>query len=273
MLRRLGSSAIDAGLFPWMTSVVLDVDYALAHSGEEGVPDVWRTELLAKVRELDAAHPGVFYYETRGGGRIVYLLPKPFRIEFLGSARQWKQMYAICLAYVERCFGIEADPACSDWTRLYRLPFVVRDGESERRFTYGDLDHIGALVTEATEADVDRARRIAPKAFATWKKIDYEPNGHLGLFYFLLEARGWVVSDHPTKDVWIVRCPNEAAHTKGSAGDSSTVLYPPCIGKELGAIHCKHSHCEDMTAMQWLRFFSVDELLDAQDRAEEDVVA
>jgi hypothetical protein len=267
--RRLGSSAVDAGLFPEMTSVVLDVDYALAHSADEEVPEAWRRELCDKVRQLDAVHPGAFYYETRGGGRVVYLLPKPFRIEFGGSARQWKQTYAVCLAYVARRFGIEADPACSDWTRLYRLPFVVRDDQEERRPTFGDPLRIGKLsiATHATDADLKAAHRLIPKAFATWKKIEYEPNGDLGLFFYLLQARGWIVSDHPTKDIWLVRCPNEGAHSKGSTGDSSTVLYPACVGKELGAIHCKHTHCENIMPMQWLNFFTEDELFDAQDRA------
>lgn len=40
-----------------------------------------------------------------------------------------------------------------------------------------------------------------------------------------------------------VQCPWESDHSQGSRFDSSTVVFGPCDGKNLGHFHCSHSHC------------------------------
>lgn len=96
-------------------------------------------------------------------------------------------------------------------------------------------------------------------------EIDYEEHGTgQGLFFQLLRLRGDIIRDHHEPNTFIVRCPNEAAHTGGEAGDSSTVLYPPAHGGDLGSIHCFHGHCEDLTAAEWLGLFEEDEIEEAK---------
>ena len=44
-----------------------------------------------------------------------------------------------------------------------------------------------------------------------------------------------------------VQCPWENDHSQGSRFDSSTVVFGPCDGKNLGHFHCSHSHCSSRT--------------------------
>lgn len=62
------------------------------------------------------------FYPTRNGARFVYLLKDPLQPEEAeGHHRGLVQLW--------RRNGVNADVNCSDWTRLFRLPFVTRDGD------------------------------------------------------------------------------------------------------------------------------------------------
>ncbi len=94
----------------------------------------------AKVFHLDAAHPGGAYYQTRGGWRVVFREDFPIANE--SDAKLWSEQYILRLGYLARAFGIVADPKCRDWTRIFRLPFVVRDGVPQQYLTHGpEPDH------------------------------------------------------------------------------------------------------------------------------------
>lgn len=82
----------------------------------------WYGVELPKVQAIAAAHPGVWVYPTRGGYRLVWRLTAP------QPTRGWWRYVKAWLGYLETTFGIVADPKCTDWTRLYRLPLVRRDG-------------------------------------------------------------------------------------------------------------------------------------------------
>jgi hypothetical protein len=61
----------------------------------------------------------------------------------------------------------------------------------------------------------------------------------------LFRAAGWlgpVVRD----GVRAVRCPSESLHTTGTLHDSSTVLFAPQRGHDLGWLHCSHEHCREL---------------------------
>ena len=47
----------------------------------------------------------------------------------------WTATYEAWLRYLLSRFGIVGDDACANWTRLYRLPHVVRDGVRQERET------------------------------------------------------------------------------------------------------------------------------------------
>lgn len=258
--RRLVREALDQTPIA-MTCAVFDIDCDEVHGTTRSVPESWRVDVQEKLKGLAAAHPDPFCYETRGGARIVYELAAPDVLRSQADAKRWSQNYAIAVAYLERRFGIVADRACADWQRLYRLPHATREphGLPEQRAILGNAEQIGVLVVDADAADLGIARKRS-KAFASQGSLDFarDPRTGSGVLFHVLAARGWILHEHgPNR--FVIRCPNETAHTSGHAGDGSTVLYLPAHGEEIGAIHCLHSHCASMRVVDWLHLFSSQE--------------
>lgn len=256
---RLGSVTLDV--------ISFDVDCPETHGTPTPAPESWREQERDKLRALWAVHPGMFAYETRGGYRFLYRQPLPTLITNAADALSWSQDYTICRMYLHRCFGFEIDKSCADWQRLFRLPRATRDGKDrpEDWPMYGNPESIATLVIEPSELDLSNAR--ACKAFKKRKVLDLKPcrsDGH-GLLYHALSARRDILGPH--EGGYLIRCPRESAHSCGSTGDTSTVLYLPANGKELGFIYCKHSHCVELSVRDWLRCFSDSELDAARERA------
>jgi len=265
--RRLSRATLEQGVVAHMQWIIFDVDCQEVHGSRQPAPVTWRHSFNERLRKLGASHPNPFAYHTRGGARIVYGLADPFVISSRGDARKWSQDYAVALANLVRRFGITGDPACHDWTRLFRLPHATRTpaGEPECWPTLGDPYDIGVLRLDASAVDVSAAR-ASSKAFATPRILNSAPstsNGR-GLLYHLLASRGDVLRKHGAEGACVVRCPRESEHSTGRTGDGSTLLYPPAAGCEVGAIHCMHSHCSGMTVRDWVRCFSESELADAR---------
>ncbi len=260
--RRLNKSALEQGMAVTMTCLVFDVDDAEKHGTGEPASDAWRADMRARMAQLHDAHPSPFYYETKGGSRIVYALPQSVTLHSREDDRRWSQQYAVALAYFARRFGIEADPACADWTRLFRLPHATREsgGKPESWLVVGDPKNIGALRIAAAPEDMERARQNS-KAFREARAMDFTPcaGDGQGLLLHLLRAQGALIRPHG-QNAYVVRCPNERSHTSGRTGDGSTLLYMAAQGEEIGAIHCMHAHCAGLRVRDWLRFFSATEL-------------
>ncbi len=254
--RRLSRHAIDELGALELAVIVFDVD-----GPNHQATDEWRRELRVKVQSLATKHPGPYYYETRGGARIVYRQGEPTVLRNQADAKAWSREYAVACAYLHRTFAIEADGACSDWQRLYRLPHATRDGERPENLpTYGDTGAIGTLVIDATAEDVALAEARAKRTFRERpRRAAPRTTSGQGLFFYLLHARGDVDGDTAPRGGWIVRCPNRAQHTVNTDWTTSTVLYPPDEG-ELGYVECKHAHCSDLTTKEWLRLFSESEI-------------
>jgi hypothetical protein len=260
--RRLTREALDQGVHVVMKVIAFDVDCPSVHGTVEVAPDAWRVELLAQVGKLATHHPDPFVYMTRGGARVVYQQNEPTVLRTHDDAQLWSQHYAVCIAYLKRCAGIVVDPACADWQRLYRLPHATREhGRApEERLTAGDASRVGTLVFEASPDDIIAAR-VASKAFRERRSTIFTTSSGAGdgLLYHLLRARGAIIREH-VDGSYVIRCPRDDAHTKGSSGDGSTLLYPPAHGKQVGAIHCMHGHCSNMSVRDWLRVFSQHEI-------------
>ena len=75
----------------------------------------------------------------------------------------WRERYRRELLYLARRFGIEGDPACADWTRLYRLPHTTRDegGKPEDLPTEGDPELRRGLRADQGHARGRRDLRLA----------------------------------------------------------------------------------------------------------------
>lgn len=164
------------GEIPRMALLVVDVDHEETHAENKrrkaagqsplAVPNDWRVAERAKVDELRAAHPGVVMYETRGGYRIVARLAEDHEIRDAASKAAWRAWYLRQLGYLSHAFGIVGDPACDDWTRVYRLPRATRGGgRPEDHPIVGDCDTIGMWSRDenddARTADVDEIQRLA----------------------------------------------------------------------------------------------------------------
>lgn len=149
---RLNNDALAVGAVA-MRLLVVDVD---GHGLAEGDRAAWWLADLAKVETLLSVHPGAFLYRTRGGYRLVWVLPKPIVLRTREDGERWRTFYERCVLYLARRFGIVGDITCSDWTRLYRLPHVTRDRKSgpERLDTLGDPKVIGAWSHLPSDADL-----------------------------------------------------------------------------------------------------------------------
>lgn len=264
MNRRLSLDALDRGVSFELTHVVFDVD----PPGHVATPE-WRLSTREKVVALNERHPGVFYYETRNGARIVYRQTVATVVASRDDAREWKRTYAIGLAYLARRFQIAADPSCADVTRLFRLPRATREigGKPENHPSWGDAHAIGSLEISADASDVSAAKATS-KAWQSHRVIDHAPCAASGdgILFAALQARGDIIRAHGA-GAYVVRCPNEAQHSSGRTGDGSTILYLPAAGECVGAVCCLHAHCSDLTVRDWLRLFSDSERDAARERA------
>lgn len=264
--RRLCSDAVGKTDIT-LGAIIIDVDCPAVHGSSEPAPDEWRRDEAAKVHTFDVAHPGVFAPDSRGGYRLVLAPPEPVEIHDGNDVAAWRRFYRLVLAYLERRFGIVGDAACSDWSRLFRMPHATRDPKAgpEQRATFGDPNHIGIFTFEPSDADVRKVDKVIRARHETTTAEASMGRFGDGLFYWLFKLRGERLPEAP-RGGWIVsECPNGAQHTVKS--NTYTVVYPPKFGGEIGNVHCMHGHCVDLCARDWLTFFSAGEIEAARERA------
>lgn len=159
---RLRKEALEQTEVP-LSLLVFDVDN---HAVTNGDREPWWQEEKGKITRLLATHPGAFVYRTRGGYRVIYALSSPFVIRNDLDGRRWRVFYHRCALYVYRAFGIAADLACADWTRLFRLPHATRERQigPERHETIGDPNTVSSFSHQPDEsnlvADLATARKM-----------------------------------------------------------------------------------------------------------------
>jgi len=146
---------------PRMVLAVFDVD-----APEHNAMPEWRAEQGSKITSLLSVHSGGFVYTTRGGYRLVY--GTDYLIEDAADERTWTALYGEWCRCLEDRFGIVADTACADWTRLYRIPYATRDGVPQEPDVYGDPEHIGTWspeISSEASARILAARDAVAEAF------------------------------------------------------------------------------------------------------------
>jgi hypothetical protein len=244
--------------------------------------EAWRSATREAAAQLFEANGAGFYYETTHGARLCWLLPEPFVIEDPEAGREWSRFYLERLAHLERISGLVGDPSCHDFARIFRLPHVVREpGEAvEERLTLGDPANIAAWSLEISDADRARARELKPRAFEAPRLKVTTPTAAAGGYVQLAAERAPAANDDErlspapsgelweelrahdlvvracTRGGWVVRCPNEAEHTKGRSGDGSTVFYAPTVEGGAGSLHCKHHACQALEQSDWIALLS-----------------
>jgi hypothetical protein len=254
---RLSSGAVGHPELPDGVCMVLALFDADGH--EEADVEHWWSIERPKVMALRRQHPDLFAYRTRGGYRAVGVLPKPIVLCTNADVEAWRQRYLTWIAYLARCFAIRADPACKDWTRIFRLPHARWDPTSlpENYEVISDPRQLGIWAPEIASADIERAVSLGKRPSARTPRVRFSAGTTTveGLLYHAFAGRGWI--GHAIEaDKWAVACPWEDTHTMGECFDSSTVLWAPGPGDEVGWWHCSHSHCQHRDFRDVLRLFS-----------------
>lgn len=119
-----------------MALAVFDVD-APDHAAP--TPE-WIAAERAKIERLRRLAPGLVSYFTRGGYRLVWLLDTPQELGTSEDAAAWTSLYLGWCSWLEHEVGIVADRRCADWTHIFRLPLVRRDGVDQISTVEGTLD-------------------------------------------------------------------------------------------------------------------------------------
>lgn len=144
-----------------ITVSILVFDYDLPKT-PEGAKQTWTPEVLEAFLEQVGGAPELepsAFYTTLHGARFIYVLSRPVdHLAAEGLARGLMRDWA--------AKGVELDEACSDWTRLFRLPQVLRDGKrSEASPTFMLLDGGPALDPDSItmgEATADVYAEVSP---------------------------------------------------------------------------------------------------------------
>lgn len=126
---------LEHGAEPEMWWVFVDVDlpgHAPWPSDEQR--DVILGAIMDTYGEPGGPLEAAGIYSTRSGYRLLWALERPIPVTLYESwATQWVDR-------IEALTGIDVDRSCVQWTRCYRLPHVVRDGEAQS--PYVDLSRL-----------------------------------------------------------------------------------------------------------------------------------
>jgi hypothetical protein len=185
---------------------------------------------------------GAVIYKTRGGLRAVLPLAKPYEVRD-PRGKDWTALYESVLSRVKKPLGKAWDPACADFTRLYRLPWVMRPKSQHSK------------VSEAQEGSVYVPPVIKPYALSTGDServiAALQPNtkttkGVSGLvaFYGVLGQLGDEIGGGRYK-VPCVFAEQHSNHDPSDPIDSSCALVPVEGGHTL---HCLHASCREARA-------------------------
>jgi len=133
------------------------------------------------------AAPSLFY-TTAKGLRLVWVLTEAIPIEGAGG------LHDLLGGLVATCHihGLQADPSCIDWTRIFRLPRVMREDE--------DANGIKTYSRTATQSYLRQS----------WGRVDFEVNEEIS-------QDGTVLAYHPASFRGLSQISYDEAHSAPSA--------------------------------------------------------
>lgn len=116
---RLSTLGDEDGSRPTLAYLAVDVDFPSHSHGWDDL--ALAADAAGWIETAVGLYPEVGFYSTLGGFRLLAELERPLPAELAESAlKRWHT------SLIEA--GVPVDTACSDWTRMYRLPNVVREG-------------------------------------------------------------------------------------------------------------------------------------------------
>lgn len=217
-----------------MVARVFDVDTP----NHEKRTDAWTLELVEAIAALPHAKP--LYYFTNAGARLLWALSEPFVIDSRAAYARWVREQEANIRMLREKYGIPADAACKDPSRLYRLPNVERAEKGTQRSEVFGGDPANPPVWDypyfkkyEQETPAEALTRAAVVASAS------TPAAETKL------ARGFgdqVRVLGPEKVA--VRCPWCETHSDHGRRDplaGGTVVFATSDGE--GFFWCSHAHC------------------------------
>lgn len=243
---RLSSQHVSSVLIE-IGSLWLDVDAP----GHQIPSDAWRADFSEGVTRLRAAERGWMTYDTLHGARLVRRLPEPFAIGTREDAERWRAFYLAEVDRLRSTYGIDADPSCADWQRLFRLPGATRPAGTEASSSSSPSTVPQRLpkgadtqrVSEPWHPDPDDAEAARDPLYGS----------ELGTLFDRLLESGAIRDELPrdgARRFWI-RCPFEAGHSTPSA-EGDCVLF--CKGHDSpGWIQCAHRSCIERSQRDFRR--------------------
>lgn len=207
--------------------------------------DEWTDQDFEKVVSKYSQHPmlaGAVWYRTRGGLRALRPLASPVKLD-KSRGEDWSAFYDHILAQLPKINGLSFDVACSDATRLFRLPWVTRAKDKKAR-TYEAQEGL-VYVPPVIEPYVVTAEDRAVMASALLPRVG-KGEGVRGLVSVYKEI-GWLgaqqgeLNGHPKH---LARCPWAHLHSgdTGKGEDDSCVLFANEEGEY--TLHCLHASCK-----------------------------
>ena len=116
----------EMGLKIVFAAIVIDLDDPVAHKNSTSATEDWVAATMEKFTKLPW-FATMAWYRTRAGFRALWLLPTAMDIDTFKA-------FGTHFRAELRVRGLDPDEL-TDWTRCFRLPFVVRDGVPQ------ELDH------------------------------------------------------------------------------------------------------------------------------------
>jgi P4 family phage/plasmid primase-like protien len=193
----------------------------------------WWTIERGKIERLHTAGHGVVAFTTTGGYRLLGWLPHSYQITDKATAEEWSRRYLVFADYLRDEFGIEADRGCSDWQRLYRLPFVCRDGEQQAPEMIGDPANVGTWNLDGIDftppAVAPKLRAVEPVAESRFDAANAVP------IRDVLGALGLLSGDEAT-------CPGcrENCSSRRGSRESRAIL------DKANSFKCLHERCSHL---------------------------
>lgn len=218
---RLNNGYLAAGIHPTFELFWIDVDFHSAASPEEYA--AWMVGERVKIANIIAKHSG-YWYETKNGYRIVWLMRTPLTIQSEADLDRLRIERAKSLLYLCYKFSInKIDVTCIEPLRGFRL-HLVRKGGVDLNLPCGGQWAFWEAPT-LSDKDIDRMLDLVEKSNAPLaRKIAGKLTRHEIPFY-----KDEAVATRSTADIselidnFIVGC-GKYPSTSGQGGDDALYL-------------------------------------------------
>lgn len=214
---------------------LLSFDFDLSSHGTARMTDDLFTEIVNQMVSSPVLSNAVFY-STRGGLRALIPLNKPFHISS-DTGADWTAFYNHIVRKLPTSTHGEWDASCGDTSRLFRLPRVVRENETQTGMIY-----VPQVVTAYSLNREDHEIILNACITKNMASSAIEGNGLIDFFSSIgkLGEQHTDINGYPS---YIVECPFAEKHS--SSNPTSTII----MATEQGAytLHCLHNSCKPYT--------------------------